>query len=84
MEDNNRYGNDNGQETNTTWDHKFSRYFRWVKLGCRKSKVGDPFETKNVKIRKVKDKIVREDLLTESDRTITCACKENMRDGGLN
>ncbi|MFQ5783048.1 MAG: hypothetical protein ACE5GR_08375 [Nitrosopumilus sp.] len=77
----NQYGNANGQETNTTWDHKKSLtiFFRWVKLGSReKNEVGDPPETKNVKIRKVRDKIVREDLLTEDDRTkLLHACGEN-------
>ncbi len=66
------YGNNNGQETNTTWDHKktLKIFFRWIRLGSRsKNDVGDPPETKNVKIKKVKDKIVREDLLTEDDKT---------------
>ena len=80
----NQYGNQNGQETNTTWDHKkiLKLFFRWVKLGSRDFKeVGDPPETKKVKIRKVKDKIVREHLLTEEDRTkLLHACGENARD----
>ena len=83
----NQYGNDNGQETNTSWDHKkvLKLFFRWLKLGSReKNEVGDPPETKNVKIRKVKDKIVREDLLTEDDRTkLLYACGENARDRAL-
>ncbi len=56
----NQYGNDNDQETNTTWDHKkvLKLFLRWIRLGSReKNEVGDPPETKNVKIRKVKDKI---------------------------
>ena len=80
----NQYGNQNGQETNTTWDHKktLKIFFRWIKLGSReKNEVGDPPETKNVKIKKVKDKIVREDLLTESDKTrLLHVCCENARD----
>jgi len=79
-----RYGNSSGQETNTTWDHKkvLKIFFRWIRLGSReKEEVGDPPETKHVKIRKVKGKIVREDLLTEADRTrILHACGENARD----
>ena len=79
-----QYANNNGQETNTTWDHKkvLKIFFRWIKLGSReKNEVGDPLETKNIKIKRVKDKIVREDLLTESDRTrLLHACGENARD----
>ncbi len=82
-----QYGNHNGQETNTTWDHKktLKIFFRWIRLGSRsKNDVGDPPETKNVKIKKVKDKIVREDLLTEDDRTrLLHVCGENARDRAL-
>ncbi len=84
-----QYGNNNGQETNTIWDHKkkFLRYFLdGLSLVLeKKNKVGDPLETKNVKIKKVKDKIVREDLLTEDDLTkLLHACGENARDRGIN
>lgn len=42
-------------------------FFRWVKLGSRSFvEVGDPEETKRVKIKKVKDKIIREDFITYS------------------
>ena len=82
-----QYGNDNGQETNTTWDHKkvLKIFFRWLKLGSReKTEVGDPPETKNIKIKKVKDKIVREDLLTEDDLSrLLHVCGENARDRAL-
>ncbi len=75
---------DNGQETHTTHDHKkiLKIFFRWLKLGSRdKNEVGDPSETKYIKLKRVKDKIVREDLLTESDRTrLLYACGENVRD----
>ena len=67
------YCNESGQETNTSYDHKkiLKIFYRWFKLGSRrKEEVGDPQETKGVKIKKVKDKIVREDLITEEDRTI--------------
>lgn len=50
-----RYGNQTGQETNMTWDHKktLKIFFRWIKLGSReKNEVGDPPDTKNVKIKK--------------------------------
>ena len=82
-----QYGNNNGQETNTTWDHKkvLKIFFRWVKLGSReKNEVGDPSETKNVKIKKVQDKIIREELLTEDDLTkLLHVCGENARDRAL-
>ena len=80
----NQYGDDNGQETNTSHDHKkvLKIFFRWIKLGSReKNEVGDPPETKHVKLRRVKDKIVREHLLTEEDKTkLLHACGENARD----
>lgn len=79
-----RYGNSTGQETNTSHDHKkvLKIFFRWVKLGSRdKNEVGDPPETKNVKLRRVKDTIVREHLLTEEDLAkLLHACGENARD----
>lgn len=78
------YCNESGQETNTSYDHKkiLKIFYRWFKLGSRrKEEVGDPQETKGVKIKKVKDKIVREDLITEEDRTtLLQACAENLRD----
>lgn len=80
----NRYSDSNGQETYTTYDHKkiLKLFFRWLKLGSREQKeVGDPPETKSIKMRRVKDKISREDLLTEADITkLLHACGENARD----
>ena len=79
-----RYCDENGRETSTTWDHKkvLKSFFRWIRLGSReKNEVGDPPETKDVKIKKIKCKIVRENLLTEDDRTkLLHACGENQRD----
>jgi integrase/recombinase XerD len=60
----------NGQETNTTYDHKkhLKIWFRWLRLGDRSFKnVGDPPELKNVKTKTVPDKIVRESLVTEDE-----------------
>ena len=78
------YCGESGQETNTSYDHKkiLKIFFRWFKLGSRsREEVGDPNETKGVKIKKVKDKIVREDLVTDEDRTMLLqACAENLRD----
>jgi len=79
-----KYSSGDGQETNTSSDHKkiLKIFFRWFKLGSRDfTEVGDPEETKQVRIKKVKDKIIREDLITESDLTrLLYACKENQRD----
>ena len=77
----------NGQETNTTHDHKkiLKIFYRWFKLGSRsKLEVGDPPETKHIRIKRVKDKIAREDLLTESDLAeLFDACRGNTRDKAL-
>ena len=54
---------DNGQETNTTHDHKkiLKIFFRWLKLDSRdKNEVGDPPETKGIRLKRVKDKSPRE------------------------
>jgi len=68
----NLYSNQQGQETNTTADCKkyLKMFFRWLKLGSKYFKeVGDPTETKPVRIQKVKDKLVREELITDDDFT---------------
>jgi len=68
----NLYSNQKGQETNTTADCKkyLKMFFRWLKLGSKYFiEVGDPPETKAVRIQKVKDKLVREELITEDDFT---------------
>ncbi len=73
-----------GQETNSTWDHKkiLKIFFRWFKLGSREhGLVGDPVETKYVKLRTVKSKIVREQLLTDDDiKKLIKSCGGNLRD----
>jgi integrase/recombinase XerD len=75
---------ENGQETYTTWDHKkiLRIFFRWIKLGSRDSKdVGDPEETKHIRLKPVKNKIVREQLITEEDlNSLLKACVGNQRD----
>ena len=79
-----QYADESGKESHYSYDHKkiLKIFFRWLKLGSREfAEVGDPPETKHVKMRKVRDKIIREDLLTESDRTrLLHACGENQRD----
>lgn len=60
----------NGEETNTTYDHKkiLKIFFRWLKLGSREFRVvGDPPEVKDVRCRTVADKLVRESLVTPED-----------------
>ena len=78
------YADNNGKETYTSYDHKkiLKIFFRWFKLGSRyQQEVGDPPETKNIRIKKVKDKISREDLLTESDLTrLLYTCGDHLRD----
>jgi len=82
-----KYSQETGQETNSTWDHKkvLKIFFRWFKLGSRQHNVvGDPIETKNVRLREVRSKIVREDLLTQEDiEKLLLACKGNLRDKAL-
>lgn len=79
-----QFSEENGQESNYSYDNKkvLKIFFRWFKLGSREfNEVGDPEETKKVKLGKVKDKIVREDLLTEEDRKkLLNACANNLRD----
>lgn len=79
-----QFSEENGQESNYSYDNKkvLKIFFRWLKLGSREfNEVGDPDETKKVKLGKVKDKIAREDLLTEEDRKkLLGACANNLRD----
>ncbi|TBR09357.1 MAG: integrase [Candidatus Nitrosotenuis sp.] len=80
----NRRFSEDGQETNTTVDHKkiLKRFYRWLKLGTRNfAEVGDPPETKWIKPKRVKDRIVREELISEDDtERLLRACGENLRD----
>ncbi|GFN40081.1 MAG: integrase [Marine Group I thaumarchaeote] len=74
----------NGQETNTTVDHKkiLKRFYRWFKLGSRDFKeVGDPPETRWIRTRKVKDAITREQLISAEDlKKLLDVCGGNLRD----
>lgn len=48
-------------------------FFRWFKFGSRElNEVGDPEETKKVKLGKIRDKIAREDLITDETSDIFC------------
>jgi len=76
----------NGKETNTTYDHKkiLKIFFRWIKLGSRSFReVGNPPELKNVKLKQVADKIVREELVTENDIASLISACNNLRDKAL-
>jgi len=79
-----RYANDNGQETYTSYDHKkiLKIFFRWIKLGSREFReVGDPLETKSIRIKTPSDRLSREDLITDDEKDrILRACGENQRD----
>ncbi len=78
------YSDERGQETWSTFDLKkvLKIFFRWHKLGSRSFKdVGDPPETKQVKLKHVRDSLSREDLITDDDlKKILKACGENQRD----
>lgn len=78
---------ESGQESSVTWDHKkiLKIFFRWFKLDSREFRlVGDPEETRSVKLRPVKSKIVREQLLTEDDiKKLLTACRANPRDRAM-
>jgi len=82
-----KFAETNGQESNYSYDHKkvLKIFFRWLKLGSREfNDVGDPDETKKVKLGKIRDKIVREDLITEEDKEkLLRACSGNIRDRAL-
>jgi len=78
------YSDERGQETWSTFDLKkvLKIFFRWYKLGSRSFKdVGDPPETKQVKLKHVRDSLSREDLITDDElKKILKACGENQRD----
>ena len=81
------YSDERGLETHTSHDHKkiLKIFFRWYKLGSRsKILVGDPQETKLVRVKNVPDKIVREDLIDDNDLPkLLKACTGNARDRAL-
>ena len=60
------YGDSDGKETNTTYDHKkiLKIFYRWFKLGPREFKeVDNPSETMDVRLRPVKNTLVRKTFL---------------------
>lgn len=77
---------DNGQESHSSRDHKkiLRIFFRWYKLGTRNYKAGDPDETKDVHLKTVKDKVSREELITQAELDrLLYACNGNLRDKAL-
>ncbi|MCA2004007.1 MAG: site-specific integrase [Candidatus Nitrosotenuis sp.] len=73
----------NGQETHSSWDHKkiLKIFFRWFKLGLRDSRqVGDPPETKQIRLKPIKSKLAREQLITEQDISSLLKATINPRD----
>ncbi|MDH3340062.1 MAG: hypothetical protein OEL84_02115 [Nitrosopumilus sp.] len=80
------YSDHKGKETNSTADTKkyLKMFLRWVRFGSKDFKeVGDLPETKDVKIRLVSDKLVRENLIEKSDYDrILYAC-HNSRDRAM-
>ena len=78
------FGDNLGGETETTRDYKkcLKPFFRWLKSGSRDYReVGDPPELKSIRLKQVRDKIVREQLLTDEDlKKLLDVCADNARD----
>ena len=74
----------NGQETNTTSDHKkiLKNFYRWLKFDSRDQKaVGDPTETSWIRIKKPRENLTADMLITEAEKnSLLRACGENLRD----
>ncbi len=76
----------NGQESHSSWDHKkmLKIFFRWVKLGSRSYQdVGNPPETDKIKLKSVKNKIVREQLLEDFEVVLLLNHAKNHRDKAM-
>jgi len=73
-----------GQETNTTSDHKkiLKNFYRWLKFDSRDQKsVGDPIETSWIRIKKPRENLTADMLITEAEmNSLLKACGENLRD----
>lgn len=83
-----RYSDPRGKETHSSHDHKkiLKIFFRWFKLGSRsKNDVGDPTETKGIKIKRVASSITRDDLIiSNQDRQkLVDGCNGNLRNEAL-
>jgi len=73
-----------GQETNTTSDHKkiLKNFYRWLKFDSRDQKsVGDPTETSWIRTKKPRENLTADMLITEAEKnSLLRACGENLRD----
>lgn len=78
------FGDNLGGETETTRDYKKSLkpFFRWLRFGSRDYReVGDPPELKSIRLKQVKDKIIREQLFTEKEhKKLLESCSDSARD----
>jgi integrase len=79
------YSDEKGQESNTSFDMKkiLRIFYRWIKTGNRNKNPHeiDPYEIQGITLRRVKDKIVREDLLNDDDlERLLKSCGDNARD----
>ena len=73
------YADHKGQESNSSYDMKkiLRLYFRWFKTGKREKlpHESEVYELQGIRLTKVKDKIVREDLITPDDlKKLLSAC----------
>ena len=73
-----------GQETNTTSDHKkiLKNFYRWHKFDSRDQKaVGDPTETIWIRTKKPKENLTADMLITDVEKNaLLKACGESLRD----
>ena len=84
----NTYSNEKGQESHSSYDMKkiLRIFFRWYKTGDRLREEGklDPYELQGIKLKTVKDKLAREDLIVHDDLELLLkACGENLRDRAI-
>jgi integrase len=80
-----RWADDQGKETHHTSGHKkfLIQFVRWLKTGRRlwNKKVQEPVEIIDIDVKKVKQKLTREDMLTpEEKEDLLDACGDNLRD----
>ncbi|MDE1861517.1 MAG: site-specific integrase [Thaumarchaeota archaeon] len=80
-----KYTDEKGQETHSSFDYKkiLKIFVRWIKTGSRRKdpETIDPPEIRGIRLRRVKDRLSREDLTTESDvNMLIHASSNNKRD----
>lgn len=80
----NQFADSLGKETYYSFDHKkvLKIFVRWYKFGSRSCReVGNPPEIKSIRLKLPKNKLVREQLISDPDRIkLLHACGENLRD----